>query len=172
MKLDNVISALEDMQSSPRELEEALTVCGYYFEKWFYDISEADLEKTAHALGWPSDVLEEELTKKNVAQLRHSVESRLQSGLRPDLSSTGIWALGKLRDPTLQPLFERFLSKSLKEGGDRVLYQALIALDNLLEDVFPTGEGASPLDVRRNRDLAHEYLKSKSPPEDPEVAGQ
>ncbi len=73
---------------------------------------------------------------------------------------TAVWAPGKLFDPLLKPLFESVLRRHL-DGDAGVLYQAIIALDNL-EVEFPEAEGSfSIYEEEKNRRMAGAYLERK-----------
>jgi len=72
-----------------------------------------------------------------------------------------VFALGKLNDPNLVSFFVEVLRRYLYSDAT-VLYQALIALDNVGVDVF-AGCGSrsvrSVLAVEGNQKLAAEYLR-------------
>lgn len=74
-------------------------------------------------------------------------------------AGSAIWALGKLGDETLRPLFIRFLQRSAANlkasGGD--LWQAIIALGDCGEEMLNVSGGI--LDFERNHSLAIEFLK-------------
>jgi hypothetical protein len=73
---------------------------------------------------------------------------------------TAVWALGKLFDKELKPLFEEVLRHHV-EGDSGALYQAIIALDNLDVD-FPEAHGSYSLDdVEKNRRMARAYLERR-----------
>jgi hypothetical protein len=77
-----------------------------------------------------------------------------------DDAGTAVWALGKLFDQELTPLFESILRRHL-EGNSGTLYQALIALNNLGID-FPEAAGSYSIhEVEKNKGMARAYLERK-----------
>jgi hypothetical protein len=70
-----------------------------------------------------------------------------------------IGALGALGDPELIPLFRRCLSWQLANQDTGGVYAAMIALDELGEDVFAGRHSRSVAEWELNRGLAVAYLK-------------
>jgi len=97
--------------------------------------------------------LENALTEDIVSKLIEFVEQA-----KPTESQVGyaIWALGKRFDPDLKKFFFSWLKRAL-DSNPNALWQTIIALDNLEEDILPGG--GSVHDEERNRQLAEEYLK-------------
>jgi hypothetical protein len=69
-----------------------------------------------------------------------------------------VWVLGKFHRPELRGFFERVLREELA-GEGAVLWQALVALDNLEPGILRENGGGSILDVERNRVIARERLE-------------
>lgn len=88
-----------------------------------------------------------------VSQLIEFVENA-----RPTEPGIGfaIWALGKRFDPHLKKFFISCLKRAL-DPNPNALWQTIIALDNLEEEILPGGGAVH--DEERNRQLAEDYLK-------------
>ena len=90
-------------------------------------------------------------------RLRQELVRLLESDFDHPEAGPALWALGKLYDPALRPLFERALHHHLERNAN-VLYQAIIALNNLGVE-FPEAHGAFAFnDVERNRAMAKAHL--------------
>jgi hypothetical protein len=72
-------------------------------------------------------------------------------------------ALGALRDPALISLFRRCISWQANQDAGGV-YAAMIALDELGEDIFGSTGSRSILDWEPNRELALAYLERFTEP--------
>ncbi|HEY2588086.1 MAG TPA: HEAT repeat domain-containing protein [Tepidisphaeraceae bacterium] len=107
---------------------------------------------------------EEALTNASVAPpdrtlIRDALVAIADADPPHPLAGSAIWALGKLRDETLRPLFIKFLQRSVENlrsnGGD--LWQAIIALADCGEETLNVSGGV--LDFERNHSLAIEFLR-------------
>jgi hypothetical protein len=104
------------------------------------------------------EVLAEPATPAEVRQLRDRLVDLVRAGAPAAVASGAVFALGKLHDAELRPFFVGVLRRYLA-GDAGVLYQAMIALDNLGVPVFA---GAQSMSVRlegENRALAAEFLR-------------
>ncbi len=98
------------------------------------------------------NVLEREVVRALVRLARE--------GDPPAPAAAAIFALGKRRDPTLEGLFVDLLREHV--GGDvGMLYQAMVALDQLGFDLFESRETHSVLDAEINRALASKFLTTR-----------
>jgi hypothetical protein len=149
--VDHILSVLQS--GSLPEQSEALLRAMFFFEK---------------ALGrpdccWPDDVVTEKPTEEKVSRLRDGLARFVAAHLRPPPVASALSALSVLRDPSLRDLFRRCLEENAHAGPDMgLLYSAMIALDNLGEQVFPLEHGrghASLTEYERNLRLAVAYLK-------------
>ena len=98
--------------------------------------------------------------RDQVAEVAQTVREFAENASADDTHlGAALWALGKLSDHGLKGFFAKMLGKTLHTNADAT-YQALVALDNLGEDVLPHGGGS--LDHERNRRLAETYLAEQS----------
>src|SRR4051812_20655928 len=113
----------------------------------------------AHGLDRP-EVLAEPATRDDVATLRAQLRDRVGPGSPPLFEGMAVVALGKLYDSTLEPLFIDVLRRHVATGGEgNVLYQAMIALDNLGVRVFAGRPAVGVLDEDENRQSAAAFLR-------------
>jgi hypothetical protein len=101
--------------------------------------------------GWPDEVVDTEVDAGDMARLREAVVGFVER------HGYGSWMLSKCQDPSLKPVFIRVLRKNV-DGDAGELFQAMIALSNLGEDVFAGRCGMCILDEELNRRLAVGYL--------------
>ena len=100
----------------------------------------------------------EGLTNSDPSELTNSIINYLKSASNDDpLLESGIFALSKRYDSNLKDLFVEMLRRTL-DANPNALYQALIALDNLEENVLP--DGGCINEYERNKRLAEKYLKN------------
>lgn len=83
-----------------------------------------------------------------------------RGGDPPAPAAAAVFALGKRHDPTLEGLFVDLLREHI-EGDVGVLYQAMIALDNLEIPIFAGRNERSVLDVETNRALTKKFLTTR-----------
>ena len=106
------------------------------------------------------DIQKEGLADANPHDLVNSIISYLDSATDDDpLLGTAIFALGKLYDSSLKGLFVEMLRRSL-DNNPHALYQTLVALDNLEQNVLPGGGSFN--EYERNKRLAKDYLKREA----------
>jgi HEAT repeat protein len=116
-----------------------------------------------HSLGQTAgldreDVVAEPASPADVARLRASLVDLVHVGAPDPVAGAAVFALGKLHNPGLTEFFVEVLRTYLR-GNAGVLYQAMIALDNLGVDVFGGRQSMSVLAEEENRALAHEFLR-------------
>jgi len=100
------------------------------------------------------------LDKHQVSEVAQAVREFAENASADDPSfGPALWALGKRSDHGLKGLFTRMLRKAL-DVDPNATYQALIALDNLGEDVLL--DGGSSLNHERIRRLAEAYLAEQN----------
>ncbi len=109
--------------------------------------------------GFGPEVMEVELDRADIDALRLALLGLVEPDLSHPQASTIVWLLGKWASPEDQPLFRRALERGVEEGDD-LLYQALIALDNLGVLNADT-TSFSAFEVETNRALAQAYLASE-----------
>ncbi len=103
------------------------------------------------------EVRGEPATANELVRLRERLVERVRSGA--PMAGGAVFALGKLHAAGLAPFFVEVVRSQL-DGDENVLYQAMIALDNLGEPVFAGQDSMSVTDVAENRSLAVGYLKA------------
>lgn len=82
-----------------------------------------------------------------------------------------VFLLGKLYRKDLKKFFIKVMYDSLK-GDPEVLWQAMVALDNLNESILSPVQGAgSILNVSVNQKLAKKYLEEQEPETGPDMNG-
>jgi hypothetical protein len=86
-----------------------------------------------------------------------ALERLARAGDPPAPAAGAVFALGKRHDRALEGLFVELLREHV-DGDANVLYQAMIALDNLDVPVFAGRDSMSVFDVEVNRLLARKYL--------------
>jgi hypothetical protein len=74
-------------------------------------------------------------------------------------AGAAVWALGKLGDESLRPLFTRFLRRAVGSmvWGSHNTWQAILALSEMEPSLRGSG---GVLDFERNFSLAKEYLRA------------
>lgn len=85
-----------------------------------------------------------------ILALKYAQES---TGVR----STIVWVLGKFRLPEMKSFFDFVLREEVDKPSD-VLWQAIIALDNLGIPIMPEG-GGGILDRQKNAETARRYIE-------------
>ena len=102
------------------------------------------------------EVLDRPATAPEVERLRNRLVElvRLRGAVR--VAVAAVFALGKLYDPCLRPFFIEVMRDHFHRDAG-VLYQAMIALDDLGADVF-TGRDSMSDEADTNRALAADFL--------------
>ena len=104
------------------------------------------------------EVLAEPASPADLARLRRHLVDLVRQGAPSAAAGAAVFALGKLYDPGLIGFFIEVLRRYLDTDAG-VLYQAMIALDNLGVNVFAGRHSMSVLAEDENRALATEYLR-------------
>jgi len=128
----------------------------------------ADLLARARSAGYRSgfaEIDDEAVSPEERDELRQALLDALTRNADPGFVSPIIWALGKACDESLKQLYVDYLARYLEslKASNGVVYQALIALDNIGEPVRernPDGTSSqSVIDVDKNIRQAPRYLK-------------
>jgi hypothetical protein len=136
-------------------VDEAILNAAFLFEKWVAREVTSDPGEY-QSRGWSQDVAAAPLDEDACARLRDSLVA-LVTEYPDDLHcASAYWALGKLGDGDLLPVFRAGLEYRVARDTDAV-YQIMIALRNLGEPVF-AGRGSSSYDDPDNVKLARDYL--------------
>ena len=127
---------------------------GDLLTRWLTEQSGGRLE------GYGPEVMGAELDEAGVGALHSALLGLVEPDLSHPHADMIVWLIGKLARPTDRQLFEQALERGLA-GDDGLLYQALIALDNL--DALDAGTTSfAAFEVDKNRDLARAYLKRRA----------
>ena len=110
-----------------------------------------------HGLDRP-EVLAEPAGPADLARLRNALVAVVRSGAPAPVAGAAVFALGKAHEPGLRDFFVEVLRAYL-DGDAGVLYQAMIALDNLGVPVFAGRRSMSVLAEGENRALAAAFLR-------------
>ncbi|MFT5051945.1 MAG: hypothetical protein ACI8QZ_003376 [Chlamydiales bacterium] len=110
---------------------------------------------------WPKGLIQFEVDAHCINELHGSLMHFVRGNWSHPQAGLAIWAIGKLVRAEDETLFAEALEHGL-HGDDNLLYQAVIALDNL--ELLP-GEimSFSGHDVETNRQTARIYLATRSP---------
>lgn len=106
----------------------------------------------------------EEVTTQEVEDIKAALVGCLERTSDVGTRGSIFWALGKSRDPKYLILYQSHLAEHLKQLQEHghALFQLLIALDNLQEDVFErdsngtSGQGIT--EIEKNIRQARRYL--------------
>jgi hypothetical protein len=104
------------------------------------------------------EVLAEPASPADLARLRGRLVDLVRQEAPSPVAGAAVFALGKLYDPGLIGFFVEVLRRYLHTDAG-VLYQAMIALDNLGVNVFAGRHSMSVLADDENRALATEFLR-------------
>jgi hypothetical protein len=116
-----------------------------------------------HSLGQTQGLCRDEVRAEpaspaDLARLRGRLIDLVRQGAPSPAAGAAVFALGKLCDPGLIRFFVEVLRRYLHTDAG-VLYQAMIALDNLGVNVFAGRHSMSVLAEDENRALATEFLR-------------
>ena len=104
------------------------------------------------------EVIAEPASPADLARLSGRLVDLVEQGAPAPAVGGAVFALGKLYDPGLIGFFVDVLRRYLQTDAG-VLYQAMIALDNLGVSVFAGRRSMSVLATDENRALATEFLR-------------
>jgi hypothetical protein len=119
------------------------------------------LTKKHHGIeeNWPSGSEPSEVNAQVIDELHTSLVRFVRGNLSHPHAGTTIWVIGKLVRASDEPLFAAAVAQGLR-GDDNLVYQAVIALDNL--EALPGNVSSfSGHEVETNRQIAREYLKHR-----------
>lgn len=141
--IDRIIQVLES-SFDRASLDEALLNAAFLFEK----------ARGLAVCGWSEEIVSADVASADIPRLKRAVVEFVER------EGFGTWTLSKCQDPSLKPVFIQGLRRHL-QGDAGELFQAMLALDNLGEDVFRGKQSRSILDEADNRELARKYLRQK-----------
>lgn len=111
-------------------------------------------------MGWPPEVMEQATPAHQIRRLYEAVTRFIERNLGHSAVGPAVFALGKTSEPGAQPVFDKVLEHHLERDG-AVLYQALIALENL-GVLLPGSNGQwSIRDTKHHQKIARNYLSQK-----------
>jgi HEAT repeat protein len=114
-------------------------------------------------------VLAEPASPADLARLRGRLVDLVRARPLAPVTTAAVFTLGKLHDPSLTPFFIELLRNYLHADAG-VLYQAMIALDNLGVGVFAGRDSMSLLAEDENRALAADFLRQHEGQGEPNAA--
>jgi hypothetical protein len=105
------------------------------------------------------------ITQEKGEKLKEALVEAIQRTDNVDILGSLIWTLGKSYDPSFKRLYIEYLIKFVTSGkaSNHALYQTLIALENIGEDVFnkqETSQGS--LNIEKNFKQAEKYLTKQN----------
>jgi hypothetical protein len=104
------------------------------------------------------EVLAEPASAADLERLRGRLVDLVRAGAPVPVTGAAVFALGKACDSSLTAFFIEVLRRYLHEDAS-VLYQAMIALDNLSVGIFAGRQSMSVFAEDENRALATEFLR-------------
>jgi hypothetical protein len=119
------------------------------------------LTKKHHGIAedWPAGIEPIDVDAQLIDDLHTSLVRFVRENLSHPHAGLAIWAIGKLVWASDEPLFAAAVEHGLR-GDDNLVYQAVIALDNL--KALPGDVTSfSGHEVEANRKIAREYLKHR-----------
>lgn len=141
------------------DIQEAIGNAAFLFEK--SHAHQAGDDYRGDNLGWTDEVDAEPVDFAARDRLRDTLVAFVKR--RPDDLNCGsaYWALGKLHDSSLRDLYAEALEYYLNAGEPTVLFQVLIALDNIGERIFEGVGGSGSNEYEKNERLARNYLSRR-----------
>lgn len=113
--------------------------------------------------GWSPEVTEMTVDARQFERAQALMDSAIGAlDEDPDRQASAVWVLGKSMEPGHQARYEELLRTNVDDGDPNVLFQAMIALNNLGID-FENEGSFSVADVERNREVVRAYLDRSSP---------
>ncbi len=119
---------------------------------------------------WHPEVRDQPATAAELEQMSERLVALARSG-PPSIVGSAVFALGKRSEPDLIPCFIEVMRAHLDRDAG-VLYQAMIALDNLDVQVFPGRDSMSLHDEDENRAAAAAFLAGQRGGADPAGPGK
>lgn len=162
-----VKTLISDLRAGDASIvDEALLQMSFIFEKHRGVGKNWEIERQITDLYWSTEVATTHFSDADIAALKSAVIAYIE--LEP--TAERVWgalsALSALMDATTKSTFVEALRKFA--GTDSTaLYQAMIGLDNIGEDVFAGRQSKSFTMVEENTRLAKEYLKRQDKNENP-----
>jgi hypothetical protein len=104
------------------------------------------------------EVVTEPASAADLESLRHLLTELVRTRPSPAIAGLAVFALGKLYDPGLTEFFVQVIRDHL-HGDAGVLYQAMIALDNLGANVFAGRQSMSIRAEDENGALAADFVR-------------
>jgi hypothetical protein len=101
------------------------------------------------------------ITQEEGGKLKETLVEAIQRTDNVDILGSLIWTLGKSYDPSFKHLYIEHLIEFVTSGkaSNHALYQTLIALENIGEDVFDKQETSQgSLNIEKNFKQAESYL--------------
>lgn len=144
-----VDQALDAIRSAdPQVVDDGIRVARSFFEH---------SHGQAQGLDRP-EVVNEPANADDLGRLREALMDLVRRGPEPAVAGSAVFTLGKAGDPGLIGFFTQVIRDYL-HGDAGVLYQAMIALDNLGANVFAGRRAMSVREEDVNRALATDFVR-------------
>src|SRR5579883_2447070 len=144
--VNSIITTL--VNKDKENLEEAILNAFFLFEKF----------RGVKACGWTQEVIDVDISIEKVKRLQDALMNFIKEELDNPIISSAIAALGNLNDKKLKTVLIEIMENVIDINPD-ALYQAMIALDCIGEDVFGSKTSRSSLETKENERLARLYIK-------------
>lgn len=107
----------------------------------------------------PVDIVDENFDKFKIYKLKNALQSYIVNEKSELNRSSAYFSLGKLHDVSLKEYFVKCLEKEVELSATAV-FQIMVALRNIGEQVFINQESLSAFDFEENIMIARDYLNT------------
>ena len=154
--IEKLISDLHSNEDA--NVQESLLQTSFIFEKHRGVGANWDIERQITNLCWSREVATTHFSPSDVGALKSAVIDYIERNPANENVASGLSALSALTDATAKPIFVKAL-RTYVNTNPATLYQAMIGLDDIGEDVFAGRRSKSITMAEENTRLAHEYLE-------------
>lgn len=150
---------ISDLHSNnPAAVQESLLQTSFIFEKRRGVGANLEIESQITSLCWSREVATTRFSDADIAALKTSVIDYIERCPANENAASALSALSALWDASTKPIFVKALRIYVDSNPD-TLYQAMIGLDDIGEDVFAGRRRKSITMKEENTRLAREYLE-------------
>lgn len=154
--VEKLISDLQINDGS--SVEESLLQTSFVFEKYRGVGANLEIERQIRDLCWSTEVATTNFSGADIIALKSAVIDYIEREPTSEKVTSALSALCALRDKATKLIFVASLRKFI-DTNKNALYQAMIGLNNIGEDVFAGKRSKSSAMTEENTQLAREYLK-------------
>ena len=151
----DLISALDSHEFS--EVAESILQISFIFEKHRGVGKDYMIERRMESFAWSREVASNDFDDTEVVALKSAIIAYIENEPAKVCIVGAISALSALMDLTTKSIFVAALRRFVETDKD-ALYQAMIGLDNIGEDVFDGNKSKSFMETEKNTQLANKYL--------------